>query len=164
MVAIRAALTIIVALGFGMAATAGGAAGQERSCRGVTDNILCMPLPRGWHRSLGFGVASGKPAAWLLAGNFRFPEDAAKHEGYPHVPRHRVLIWIGDFPVLGPCVHWRRVRRLHLPRGTDEKRLVKWHVRFAGRALFLGVRFGSRPDARALRLVNIRLGAVRRMS
>ena len=139
------------------------AATPARSCRGLTDNILCMPLPRSWHRSVGFGHAGG-PAAWMLAGNFRFARDAAKHEGTPAVLPHRVLITIGDFPVFKRWSHWPRVRRLHLPGGPVSKRSVYWHVRFGGRALWLSVHFGSRPDPSMRQLVDKRLASVYRRS
>ena len=132
------------------------------SCPGLTDNILCLPLPRDWHRSVGFGHAGG-PAAWMLAGNFPFPKDAAKQEGTPTVPPHRVLISIGDFPVFKRWSHWQRVRRLRLPGPALSKRSVYWHVRFQGRALFLSVHFGSRPDPSMRQLVNRRLASAYRV-
>jgi hypothetical protein len=146
---------------FALSTTAAAQSAKRQSCRGLTDNILCMPLPDGWHKSVGFGHAGG-PAAWMLAGDFRFQEDAAKHEGWPPVPPHRLLIGVGDFPVFSQWKHWRHVGRLSLPGRMAAKRLVTWHVRFEGRALFLGVRFGSRPDARARRLADERLASVRR--
>jgi hypothetical protein len=42
------------------------------------------------------------------------------------------------------------------------KRTVSWQVRFADRAVFVTVGFGSRPDRHLVRLVNARLTAVRR--
>ena len=125
-----------------------------------TTSSAC-PCRMAGHKSVGFGHAGG-PAAWMLAGDFRFQEDAAKHEGWPPVPPHRLLIGIGDFPVFSQWKHWRHVGRLSLPGRMAAKRLVTWHVRFEGRALFLGVHFGSRPDARARRLADERLASVRR--
>src|SRR6266511_1834082 len=134
------------------------------SCHGLTDGILCMPLPSGWHSAVGPGHTPRGPAAWMLAGNFRFPKDAAKHEASPIVPPQRVLITIGDFPILDKkWERWGRVERVRLPRRSTTKRLVSWHVRFAHCALFLSVRFGSKPDATARRLVNRRLESVRRI-
>jgi hypothetical protein len=163
MAASKAALLIIIvalALGLGIPAR-GQPAAEQRRCPGLTDNILCMPLPGGWHGSVGFGFAAG-PAAWMLAGNFRFPRDAAKREGWPSVPPQRVLIGIGDFPIRGRRAHWPHARRLRLPADLTAGHLVAWHVRFAGRALFLSVRFGSRPDDYTRRLVDARLASVRR--
>jgi hypothetical protein len=44
----------------------------SRNCVGLTDNILCMPLPRGWSHSVAFGHTPTGAAAWMHAGNFRF--------------------------------------------------------------------------------------------
>ena len=121
-----------------------------------------MPLPRGWNSSVGLGIVENRRAAWLLAGNFRFPKGAAKHEAEPSVPAHRVLISIGDFPILDQSTAWRRVRRLRLPEGIVTRRLVTWRVRFARRALVLRVRFGSQPDTRSRKLVNRRLATIHR--
>jgi hypothetical protein len=103
------------------------------------------------------------PAAWVLFGNFRFPADAAGREGHPSVPRGRLLIAFSDFPVVGTYARWRRVTRLRLPpKHPTRKRLVSWHVRFAGRAVYVDVKFGSRPGARMWRLANAKLETVRR--
>jgi hypothetical protein len=130
-----------------------------RHCAGLTDNVLCMPLPPGWSHSVGFGHAPGGPAAWMHAGNFHFSRFSARNEGIPRVPGHRVLIVIGDFPRIYNRWHWRRVNRLRLPRDK-----LAWRVLFHGRSLFLSVHFGSKPDARMRALVNARLRAVRRLS
>lgn len=141
------------------------------SCHGLTDNILCMPLPPRWHSSVEFdGMVT---AAWMQAGNFRFRKYA---KASPSVPPHKVLITIGDFPILGNWGKgWRRVQRLRLPnkrpsppphlpgKRSSPERLISWHVRFAHRALFLSAGFGSRPDAAARSLVNRRLASVRRI-
>ena len=37
-----------------------------------------MPLPPGWHSSVGPGVVSGHWAAWVLAGNFAFPGEEGR--------------------------------------------------------------------------------------
>jgi hypothetical protein len=155
-------LLVVLALTLGVTTSARPAA-QGKSCRGSTDGILCVPLPSGWYGSVGSGVADRRPAAWLLVGNFGFPSDAAKHEGRPSVPPHRVLISIGDFPILGRWAHWREAQRLRLPEGSATKREVLWHVRFARRAIFLDVQFGSRQDGRTRRSVNARLDSVRRI-
>jgi hypothetical protein len=139
-----------------------GAIRTERTCHGVTDGWLCMPLPRGWHSSVGPGVASGRWAAWILAGNFAFPPDRAKREGLPSVPPGKLVISIGDFPVLGSSRSWRRARRLELPARDRTSRELNWRVRFLGRALNLTVRFGSTPTPALRNLANQRLAAVRR--
>jgi hypothetical protein len=162
MTAGSAALLVLV-LTLGVTTSARPAA-QRSPCRGSTDGILCAPLPSGWHGSVGFGVADHRPAAWLLVGNFRFPKDAATHEGTPSVSQHRVLISIGDFPNLGRSAHWRRVQRLQLPEDSATDREVRWHVRLARRAVSLDVQFGSRQESRARKAVNVRLAAVRRIS
>jgi hypothetical protein len=123
---------------------------------------LCVRLARGWFSSVGPGVAAGRPAAWLLAGNFRFPADAAAHEGAPSVPAGKVLISVGDFPIVSASVQWAPVARLRLPRSSVAKRVASWYVRFLGRAVIVRVRFGSRPDSRLRSLANARLSAVYR--
>ena len=139
-----------------------GAAGNERTCHGVTDGRLCMPLPRGWHSSVGPGVVSGRWAAWTLAGNFSFPADSAKHEGLPDVPPGKVVISIGDFPLLGASRRWQRARRLKMPFLGSTRRESEWHRRFLGRALYLTVRFGSDPTPGLRRLVDRQLAGIRR--
>ncbi len=104
-------------------------------------------------------MSSGQPEAWILIGNFRFPIGAATHEGQPTVPPHRILIWLGDFILDGPALHWQRVQHLRLPNRRTG-RVVLWHVRFAGRALWLGVRYGSPPSERSRALVNAILESV----
>jgi hypothetical protein len=155
---------LVTATGLAFAATAASTPGSKQapSCHGVTDNVLCMPLPRGWSHSVGFGVAGGRPAAWMFAGNYFFPRFSGEHEAGPSAPPARkALITIGDFPlgIWGRQWHWRRVDRLRLP--DTEGRKIAWRVRFAGRALFLSVHFGSKPDADMRRLVNARLRSVR---
>jgi len=99
----------------------------------------------------------------VLVGNFWFPADAAGHEGGPSVPRGKVLLAFSDFPVVGTYAHWRRVTHLRIPsKHPTTKRLVAWHVRFAGRAVFIEVRFGSRPSFRMWRLANSKLETVHR--
>jgi hypothetical protein len=98
----------------------------------------------------------------VLFGNFWFPADAAGHEAKPSVPPGKALIVLGDFPVLRPYTHWPHVRRLRLPRDAAAKRVVRWHVRFAGRAVFLTVRFGSAPTRQMRSLANAKLMAVYR--
>ena len=129
-----------------------------RPCAGLTDNYLCMPLPRGWSHSVGFGVANGRCAAWMWAGNFRFRRFAPYNEGIPDVPRGRMLITIGDFPRIYNGWKWRRVEHLGLP-----KMKLSWRVKFHDRSLFVSVHFGSKPDARTRRLANDRLRSVRRV-
>jgi hypothetical protein len=111
---------------------------------------------------VGPGVVAGRPAAWLLAGNFRFPADAAEHEGTPSVPPGKLLTLIGDFPLVGRSVDWPRVKGLRLPPRRVAHRVIAWHVRFVGRAVSLSVHFGSTPDAAIRRLANARLSAIHR--
>src|SRR5438105_15599915 len=103
-------------------------AGSARSfaSRGDCGPGLCLSTPTGWFNSVGLGVANRRPAAWLLLGNFRFPPDAAGHEGGPAVPAGKILISIGDFPVLAAFAHWPRVRRLRRPQASTTKRVIAW--------------------------------------
>jgi hypothetical protein len=139
-----------------------GTSDHSAGCRGITGATLCVPLPRGWFGSVGTGIAARRSAAWLLAGDFRFPSDAAAHEGLPSVPAHRVIISVGDFPLSLSLRHLPRVKRLQLPPAKKPSRLVTWRVRFSGRDVRLTVRYGSRPTASERALVNRRLAAIRR--
>jgi hypothetical protein len=141
-----------------LASSQASAAPSPRKCQGLTDNILCMPLPRGWSESVGFGHTPAGPAAWMHAGNFHFDRFSARNEGFPRVPAHRVLITIGDFPPIFTNWRWRHSDRLRLPRHK-----LAWRVIFHGRALFVSVHFGSKPNARTRALVNRRLASVRRV-
>ena len=147
---------ILIAVVFGLFAGFASPAADGN----LTDDILAMQLPRGWHGSVCFGQTSYGAAAYLFAGNFRF--HASCHDAGPAVRRHKVLISIGDFPWRargrGP---WPSVERLRLPRKL--KRDVSWQVRFHHRALYLSIEFGSRPTTRIRRIVNRRLASVRRL-
>jgi hypothetical protein len=138
--------------------------GSARSfaSRGNCGPALCFPRQRGWFGSVGPGVVNARPAAWVLFGNFWFPADAAGKEANPSVPPGKVLIALGDWPVVRPYDRWRRVRQLRLPRRGAAKRVVRWHVRFAGRAVFLTVRFGSAPTKQMRGLANAKLMSVYR--
>jgi hypothetical protein len=150
----------------GLACLLGAAlAGSARSSasRGHCGPTLCIRAEQGWFGSVGPGVVNAHAAAWVLFGNFPFPADAAGNEGYPSVPRGEVLIAFSDFPVVGRYARWHRVTRLHLPeRHPTRKRLFSWHVRFAGRAVYVAVKFGARPSARVWRLANAKLETVHR--
>jgi hypothetical protein len=135
-------------------------AGTRADFRGNCGPVLCISAKRGWFGSVGPGVVAGRPAAWLLAGNFHFPADAAEHEGTPSVPPGKVLISVGDFPLGGRSRHWPTVQRLRLPRRGLARRTITWHVRFAGRAVPLCVHFGSTPNAPIRSLVNARLSGI----
>jgi hypothetical protein len=152
---------VVVGLVCVLGAVLAGSA-QSFASRGNCGPVLCIPTPQGWFSSVGPGVVDFHPAAWLLAGNFWFPGDAAGHEGTPSVPPGKVLISIGDFPVVSAFAQWHRVQRLRLPRHSGAKRVLSWHVRFAGRAVFLSVSFGSAPSPRMRRLANARLLAIHR--
>jgi hypothetical protein len=130
--------------------------------RGNCGPVLCITPARGWFNSVGPGVSAGRPAAWVLSGNFRFPADAAEHEGWPSVPPGKVLISFGDFPLSSRSVHWPSVKLLRLPRRPLAHRMISWQVRFAGRAVLLSVHFGSTPNAAIRSIVNTRLSAVHR--
>jgi hypothetical protein len=140
-------------------------AGSARSfaSRGHCGPALCIRAEQGWFGSVGPGVVNAHPAAWVLFGDFPFPGNAAGHEGYPSVPEGKVLIAFSDFPVVGRSARWRRVTHLQLPtRHPSRRRLVSWHVRFAGRAVSVDVKFGSRPSAGMWRLANAKLETVQR--
>jgi len=157
-------VAIVVAL---LLALVPSATASSPGCRGVTDNILCMPLPHGWHGSVGFGGSYNQPIAWIVAGNFRLSSSATSHKGGYPVPPHRIKVAIGDFPEDG--IHWRIVRRLRLPDRLSAQHTVQmgvsyWsltrRVRFAGRSIVLAATFGSRPNARLRALANARPTAV----
>jgi len=152
--------------------------------RVVTDGTLQIPLADGWFGSVGpgFQVVRGKTynVAWISAGNFRFPRNAAQHEGGAIPPRHKLLIAIGDFVVTSSSLRSLLVTRLHLPRHPSSEPLFwivrpgekarpaprgerfLWHVRFKGRDLHLDVKFGSKPGTRMIELANRVLGSVSR--
>jgi hypothetical protein len=154
---------LVMCLACALGAVLAGSARSFASRGGHCGPAVCIRAEQGWFGSVGPGVVNGHPAAWVLFGNFPFPADAAGHEGYPSVPGGKVLIAFSDFPVVGRYARWRRVTHLHLPaRHPTRKRLVSWHVRFAGRAVYVDVKFGSRPSARMWRLANGKLETVRR--
>jgi hypothetical protein len=122
-----------------------------------SDGILRFRLPCGWTFSFGPGIERGENAAWVLLGNFPFPDDyAATHEGAPDVPKNALLVGIGDMSLRAhpEALDWPSVQRLRLPTPRIEGRSFLWRVRFAGRALTITVRFGSEPTTEAVRLVN----------
>jgi hypothetical protein len=150
----------------------------------VTDGTLQIPLTDGWFGSVGpgFQIVHGETykVAWILAGNFRFPRNAAQHKGGAIPPRHKLLIAIGDFVVTSSSLQSPLVTRLHLPRHPSREPLFwivrrgekarpaprgerfLWHVRFKGRDLHLDVQFGSKPSSGMIGLANRVLGAVSR--
>ena len=158
-VVVRRIVVLSVACALGAAMTSSALAFASR---GNCGPALCFARERGWFGSVGPGVVNAHPAAWVLFGNFWFPADAAGQEGTPTVPPGKVLVWFGDWPVVRPYDRWRRVRRLRLPRHAAGKRIVRWHVRFAGRAVFVGVRFGSVPTWQMRDLANAKLLGVYR--
>lgn len=107
-------------------------------------------------------MQAGHPVAWILAGDFRFSSDAAKHEATPDVPAHKALISIGDFVLTRRAAHWPAVKRLRVPRNPLRQDGSWWRVRFAGRAVVLKVQFGSNPDRAAIARADRFLAAVRR--
>jgi hypothetical protein len=152
--------------------------------RVVTDGTLQIPLADGWFGSVGPGFQRVRGythnVAWIVAGNFRFPRDAAQHEGGPVPPRRKLVTAIGDFVLTSSSLRLPLVTRLHLPRHPSKEPLFwivrrgekarpaargetfLWHVRFKGRDLHLDVQFGSKPGRRMIRLANRVLGAVNR--
>jgi hypothetical protein len=131
--------------------------------RTVSDGVLRIAVPGDWSDSIGPGVQSRHSVAWILVGNFSFLPEAAKNEGTPAVPRGKVLISVGDFVPEGSSLRWPRVNRLHLPRPQPGLgRLPSWHVRFADRALWLNVIFGSTPNAQMKALAERVLDSTRR--
>jgi hypothetical protein len=132
--------------------------------RSITDGVLRVPVPHGGTGSIDPGFQRGRPVAWILVGNFRFPADwGAKHrEGTPTVPSDGILVTVGDFIPDAYSSGWPSVRRLHLPSAPAASRVVSWNVRFAGRALRLSVQFGSVPDAGSRALANALLARIRR--
>jgi hypothetical protein len=123
----------------------------------VSDGTLRIPLPPGWAASVAHGMQGTRPVAWILAGDFAVPAGAAGSEGAPRVPSEHVLVVIGDFFPAGPSLRWRAVTALSPPRGRAWER-----VRFAGRALVVQVRFGSRPTAASVHSVERLLAGVTR--
>jgi hypothetical protein len=133
--------------------------------RSVTDGVLRVPVPRGGTGSVNPGFQRGRPVAWILVGNFRFPADwGAQHrEGTPTVPSDGILVTVGDFIPDTYSSDWPSVRRLHLPSAPTTSRIVSWNVRFTGRALRLSVQFGSVPDAPSRSWANALLAVIRRV-
>jgi hypothetical protein len=133
--------------------------------RSITDGALRVPVPYGGTGSINPGFQKGRPVAWILIGNFRFPADwGAKHrEGTPTVPSDGILVTVGDFIAGTYSSDWPSVRRLHLPSVRAASRVVSWNVRFAGRALRLSVQFGSVPNAGSRALANALLAGIRRV-
>lgn len=116
--------------------------------RTVTDGFIRVSLAKGWYASVAPGVESGRQVAWVLVADFPLAGDAATVEGGPNVPRRKVLVAIGDFLPIGVAAGWPRVGRIALPSRASGRR-VSWHVRFAGRGLWLIVTFGGMPSAQA---------------
>jgi hypothetical protein len=110
----------------------------------VSDGSIRARLPDGWHASVAPGVQAGRRVAWILLADFPLAADAATLEGGPSVPRHKVLVAVGDFVPVGIAADGRRVNSVVLP-AANRSRHVSWNVRFAGRALRLSVSFGSTP-------------------
>jgi hypothetical protein len=133
--------------------------------RSITDGVLRVPVPHGGTGSINPGFQEGRPVAWILVGNFRFPADwGARHqEGMPTVPSDGILLVVGDFISDEYSSDWPSVQRLHLPSPPRASHLVSWNVRFAGRALRLSVQFGSVPDERRRALANALLAGIRRV-
>lgn len=160
--AIRTVALFACALALAGASTFSSAAGGRSACRGVSDGILCMTLPRGSSQAICAGHVGGDSAAYLLAGNYGFQYRRCEEAGPSLPPPGKVLVTIGDFPTVGNWGRWPRVSKLRLPRRA--RRVAVWRVRFLGRAVSVGVHFGARPTARSRALVNTRLASVRRVT
>jgi hypothetical protein len=132
--------------------------------RSVTDGVLRAQLPDGGTGSINPGFQEGRPVAWILVGNFRFPADwGAKHrEGTPTIPSDGILVTVGDFIPGAYSSNWPSVRRLRLPSPTASQ-VIAWNVRFADRALRLSVHFGSMPEQSSRALANELLAGIRRV-
>jgi hypothetical protein len=131
----------------------------------ITDGVLRVPVPHGGTGSINPGFQRGRPVAWILVGNFRFPANwgATHREGAPMVPSDGILVVVGDFIPDAYSSGWQSARRLHLPSSRTASRVVSWNVRFEGRALRLSVQFGSVPDERSHALANALLARIRRV-
>ena len=151
---------IIVGLACALGAVLASAARSSAS-RAHCGPALCIRAERGWYGSVSPGCCPS--AAWVLFGNFWLPAKRAGQEGYPAVPRGKVLIVFSDFPLARATAHWPHVSQLRLPATPARKRVVSWHVRFAGRSVYVTVKFGSsRPNARMWQAANAKLKTVHR--
>jgi hypothetical protein len=108
------------------------------------------------------GVLFVGAVAWMMAGDFALPPDAVAHEGTPRVPAGNVLIVIGGFFLEGRARSWPAASQLRVPRNPLRQIGIWRHVRFAGRAVALNVRFGSKPDAAMVARADHVLAAVAR--
>jgi hypothetical protein len=132
--------------------------------RSITDGVLRVPVPHGGTGSINPGFQKGRPVAWILVGDFRFPADwGARHlEGAPTVPNDGILVVVGDFILGAYSSDWPSVQRLHLPSSPRASQF-SWNVRFAGRALRVSVQFGSVPDQGRRARANALLAGIRRL-
>jgi hypothetical protein len=128
--------------------------------RDVSDGSIQARLPEGWDASVAPGVQSGQRVAWVLLADFPLGTDAATREGGPSVPRHKVLVAIGDFVPMGIATDGKRVNSIVLPAANLSRR-VSWNVRFAGRALRLSVSFGPTPTNRTRQAVDRVLASIK---
>jgi hypothetical protein len=125
------------------------AAGPRRT---ISDGLLSVRNPVDWSGVIGPGVVTGTPAAYILVADFRLRDDAAMHEGGPTVPAGKVVVSIGDFPIVGRYRNWPRVA--HLKFSSDRSKVDYQEVRFRGRAVSIGIRFGSHSRTEKRELVN----------
>jgi hypothetical protein len=125
----------------------------------VSDGSVRARLAEGWYASVALGVESGQRVAWMVLADFPLAADAATLEGGPNVPRHKVLVAIGDFLPVGIAADWNRVNRVVLPHLSGRR--LSWNVRFARRGLRLTVSFGSTPTIDARRAVEQVLATIR---
>jgi hypothetical protein len=145
----------VLALGV-PACSSGTVVGSDGAACDLSDGTLRMQIPCAWSDSVNPGFEGNQPAAWLIAGNFRFPgEWTSSHKGTPPVPKTGALIVIGDFPLFSrPTARtWPRVARLDLPSTQLVGRETSWQVRFKGRAVFVTVAFGPQANKKTVRFV-----------
>lgn len=155
--------TSVLALG-AVACSDDTIAGSDGATCDLSDGTLRLQIPCAWSDSTSPGFEGNQPAAWLMAGNFRFPgELRSPHKGTPRVPKRGALIVIGDFPLASrPTARkWPRVTQLDLPSTELVGRETRWQVRFIGRALLLTVTLGPLASEETVRLVNKALASAK---
>jgi hypothetical protein len=138
--------------------------GSDGATCDLSDGTLRLEIPCAWSDSLNPGFERNQPAAWLIAGNFRFPGGwSSTSKGTPRVPKRGALIVIGNFPLASrPAArNWPLVTQLDLPSARLVGRETSWQVRFKGRALLLTVVFGPQASGETVRLVDKALASAK---
>ena len=155
--------TSVLALGV-VACSDGTVIGSDGATCDLSDGNLRLQIPCAWSESLNPGFEGNQPAAWLMAGNFRFPGGSrSTHKGTPRVPKRGALIVIGNFPLASrPAARkWPRVTQLGLPSRQLVGQETSWQIRFEGQALLLTVTFGPQASEETVRLVDKALASAR---